>query len=130
MISRSLTVLFSSLVVSAALPLAHAEEKEFDQTTEVSGVGFVRIVHRIPGEPIMSPDRFEVFVRCHRDKKEKLVERLSICDLKSYNLDKKTKLVSVSFLSGRTDPSDGATHCDIPEDRDIKLDTVCKKKKK
>lgn len=128
MMTRFLFVFLGSLMTLAPLLPALAEEKGFDKTTEVSGIGFVRIVHRIPGEPVMSPDRFEVFVRCHRDKKEKLVERLSICDLKSYSLEKQTKIVSVSFMTGRTDPSDGTTHCDTTDYREIKLESVCKKR--
>lgn len=125
--NRGFITALSLFTLMAAAPFARAQEKEFNKTTEVSGVGYVRVVHRVPGEPVMSPDRFEVFVRCHHRKNEQLVESLSICDLKSYNIDKETKLVGVTFLSGRTDPSDGVTHCDIEDYKEIKLASVCKR---
>lgn len=119
------TLLFLTLLVFGFQNFAdEPAAKPFNRKIYVAGVGNARVVYRIPGEPISSPAKFEVYISCGRSKSERLLRAFGMCELEDYHFDAENKSIVIKFTQGRVDQDTGETFCDNTREEEIGLD-VC-----
>lgn len=92
------------------------------------GIGRIRIVHELVGEPISQPERVVVFVICKGEKKEKRVGTHRMCLYEGHSLESGTKELTLKMQFGRVDPNSGETTCDQFNMKTYDFGTICKGK--
>jgi hypothetical protein len=93
-----------------------------------SGIGKIRIVHELVGEPVSQPERVIVYVTCKGEKKEKRVGTHRMCIYEGHSLESGTKELTLKMYFGRVDPNSGETTCDQFNMKTYDFGKICKRK--
>jgi hypothetical protein len=125
--------IFMLLLVMIGLGSAHSEEikpenitKDFKKVIVAPGVGKLRLVYEYSGEPVSSPAKLTVYVRCEDIAKELKAEELDLCSINKYDYAPKQKTLNLDLQFGRVDFS-SKVFCDRHEDRAIDIGEFCSK---
>ena len=123
---KYLFFLFSLLVLSPAFgkPLKKIKIDPF----EVSGIGKVRVVHDILGEPVVQPERLQVFLKCKDIKREMRFKVFRMCQWDAVEYDATVKTLTLKLIRGQVDPKSGIVKCDLIDREEIDFSQSCKTK--
>lgn len=124
---------FIFLLLAVTINSANGEEvkpenitKDFKKLIAAPGVGKIRLVYEYSGEPISSPARLSVYIRCEDMKKELKVEELNLCSVNKYDYADKQKTLDLDLQFARVDFS-SKVFCDRNEVRSLDLGEFCTK---
>lgn len=105
---------------------AHSADMDpFEKTITVRSVGDVRLVYKSPGEPMIAPSHFEIWVKCSGSDEEVRVQHVGMCELRNYEYDQKVRLLTLNYVTAEVD-SGGHTQCNLEEEKEFKLAHICR----
>lgn len=125
----SKTLVFVALVFSAAVGFAKPKAKMKNEKFEVAGVGSVRVVHDVLGEPVGQPERLQVFLKCFNSKREIRFKVYRMCQWEAFEYDAGIKTLILKVTRGRVDPKAGTVICNLIDREEIDFTDVCKSNK-
>lgn len=90
-------------------------------------LGIVWLVHEVPGEPISTPERLTINIKCQNSKAFRQVALIRMCSLAEHEYDDRRNTVRIKVISGRIVPETGEVFCDQVEDKEFPLTEKCSK---
>lgn len=130
MADRNIAVMkYLILILISALSFgsfAKPKQKMKNERIEVSGVGTVKVIHDVVGEPIGQPERLQVFMKCQNSTKEFRLQIYRMCLWEDFEFDTSTKTLILKLATGRVEPKSGNVLCDLIDTKEIDLSAACK----
>lgn len=90
-------------------------------------LGVVVLKHEVPGEPISTPERLTINIRCQNSKAFRQVALIRMCSLAEHEFDDRRNIVRIKVISSRIVPETGEVFCDQVEDKEYSLADKCTK---
>lgn len=90
-------------------------------------LGVVELKHEEPGEPISTPERLTITLKCSDSKTVKQVALFRMCSLAEHEFDDKNQTVRLKIISSRIVHDTGEVFCDQIDDKEVKLSDKCLK---
>lgn len=108
------------------LGIANASDAPKISKIDAPGVGVIQIIHEELGEPIAAPDRLRVVVKCQGANDTREIKLFRMCKFDSFNYEREAKLLTLKLISGRVIFNTGEVVCDLVDQKQIDMRTVCK----
>lgn len=91
----------------------------------IPGVGQVRVVQDIVGEPIAMPERLQIYLKCGSAKKEIRLKVFRMCKLENYSYEKESKTLNLTLALGQVNPKSGNVDCNIRVLQSVEFEKAC-----
>lgn len=88
-------------------------------------LGLVELKREDPGEPISTPERLTITLKCANSKKVKQVAFFRMCNLAEHEFDDNNQTVKLKIVSSRIVHDTGEVICDQVDDKEIQLSDKC-----